>query len=66
MTDNKLQKKPKSELSKDFRTAVISLENNLNQLWTTVHTTSQFQSRTYTGSSNSDQHHFVSSNGDLA
>jgi len=44
----------------------ISLENNLNQLWTTVHTTSQFQSRTYTGSSNSDQHHFVSSNGDLA
>ena len=32
MTDNKLQKKSKSELSKDFRTAVVSLENNLKEL----------------------------------
>jgi len=44
----------------------ISLENNLNQMWTTVHTTSQFKSRTYTGSANSDQHHYVSNSGDLA
>ena len=38
MTDNKLQKKSKSELVKDFRTNVVSLENNLKAIADGVNT----------------------------
>ena len=44
----------------------ISLTNNINQWWTNSQTTSNFGSRTYTGSASSDENHLVSILGDLA
>ena len=44
----------------------FSLQDNINQWWCQSHTTSQFQGRTYTGSSYADDDQFIAIHGDLA
>ena len=55
-----------SDMSNGNYVHSFSLTDNINQWWCQNHTTSQFQARTYTGSSYADDDQFIVIHGDLA